>query len=776
MSKGFGVFCAVTFVLAGFLAGCGVVGSGNNNNSGGGTNTGDTGQAQGLYSGTTSSGSFFESLVLPNDKYYEVYGTLIGNLYSVSGIVSGQGISGSGTYTANVNELQYTGQSFIDSLAASDTPGSSFGGTLIQSGKSTGVTFSGTAPPASSFSFNSPAAIADITGSWTGTQLDGTSTTVNINSTAMISGSASGCQYTGTVVPDTSKNFFLVSMQFGGLPCALPNQFATGVAVVSLLPDGVTQQLWWVLLTDSNSQGTAFLAQRPTGGGATTPNALIGQYAFSLTGFDSAGNPMSIAGSVKADGLGHITAGEADVNDNGTISSDNSLAGTYAFDSNVPPAGTYMFNMNGQGTLGTIALTYMVGTVSHPLAFSFSLQSSGTFGEIMSEDINNFVASGTIEQQSSSVFTSSSLVGDYIAGFHGMSAGNSTSVVGRLTLASGGASSNVAMDRSIAGQGTAGPTTGASATVTFGSAGPDGNGRGTFTLTLNDALANTTQSFAYYAVSAKKMVAVEVDGNGTMIADFSEQSTPFTAGTVVTAGSVFGMAGVDPAASGNEIAAVGQLQITGVGATSGAVRWDSNDAGIVVGPASFASQAVPSFDATTGRGTVSIVSGAVNGLADSLVFYVTGPGTGLVMDTTAGTNNRAMAGTLTAQAGGPYTASTDLGGLGIVRGRGTTINNALSLVGLFGLTTSQTTYALAYDQRFLKTGIVQTQSDQSISSITVGSLDQVIGRGTLSLANGSKTATEAFYVVGPNQFVFIDVSPVSSGLNGPSSLFYVDAH
>ena len=36
-------------------------------------------------------------------------------------------------------------------------------------------------------------------------------------------------------------------------------------------------------------------------------------------------------------------------------------------------------------------------------------------------------------------------------------------------------------------------------------------------------------------------------------------------------------------------------------------------------------------------------------------------------------------------------------------------------------------------------------------------------------------ATEVFYVIGPNQMVFIDVSPVSSGnLNGASPLFFVN--
>src|ERR1022692_2576877 len=66
--------------------------------------------------------------------------------------------------------------------------------------------------------------------------------------------------------------------------------------------------------------------------GVTQPNALNGQYAFVLSGFDSTANPMGIAGSFKTDGLGHITAGEVDVNDNGVVSSSSALSGTYTFD------------------------------------------------------------------------------------------------------------------------------------------------------------------------------------------------------------------------------------------------------------------------------------------------------------------------------------------------------------------------------------------------------------------------------------------------------------
>jgi hypothetical protein len=363
-----------------------------------------------------------------------------------------------------------------------------------------------------------------------------------------------------------------------------------------------------------------------------------------------------------------------------------------------------------------------------------------------------------------------------VVALNGRSQSNPTAVLGRFTLGSGGTSSNVVFDRSIAGMGASGPTTGALATVTFGSAGPDANGRGTFTLALNDGLGSTTQSFAYYAIAAKKMIAVETDVNGEMTAEFSGQSTPFTAATVVTGGSVFAMSGVDTAVGGNEITAIGQLQMTGVGTNTGTLRWDSNDNGTIVGPASFANQGVPVFDPTTGRGTVSVGGGTVNGLADSMVFYLTAPGTGWVMDETAGVMNRAMSGTLIPQLAGPYSAFADFGGLGILRTRGTSPNNAVSLVGLMGLTTSSGSYATVFDQRVSNGSTVQTEMDESVPGITVQSVDEMSGRGTLSLPSGSKTATEVFFVIGPNHYAFMDISPISSGLNGPTSLFIVDPH
>lgn len=242
------------------VVGCG--GSGSNNFGSGGTSggTSTTGQAQGVYSGTTSLNYAFSAIVLPNDKFYAIYGTVSGNALLLYGMVAGQGKSDNGTYTANVTDFFYRGTTFSGSIDASYVPGSSFNGTLTESGMS--ETFSGSALPSSEFDYNTPASLSAITGTWDGSLLDGSSATVTINSNGRVSGSDSGCSFTGTVTADSSnKNFFDVSLTFGASPCLLPNQTATGVGVEYLLSDKVTHQLV-AAVNVGTTAGTVFFAQR----------------------------------------------------------------------------------------------------------------------------------------------------------------------------------------------------------------------------------------------------------------------------------------------------------------------------------------------------------------------------------------------------------------------------------------------------------------------------------------------------------------------------------
>lgn len=385
---------------------------------------------------------------------------------------------------------------------------------------------------------------------------------------------------------------------------------------------------------------------------------------------------------------------------------------------------------------------------------------------------NNFIMAGTMQQQS--VFTLAGLAanGNFIVTLNGKTqisgAVQPTSALGRFTLATAGTTTNLSFDRSVSGVGTAGPTVGpTNAILTLASAGTDGNGRGTFTLMLNDALGSTSQSFAYYTISANRFVAVEIDAAGFMMADAQSQSTIPT--TAVTTGSAFGMAGFDTVTA-SEIANVGQLFISSSGTPpviSGNLTIDSNDNGAVHTAVALPAPTV-TYNAATGRGTAAVTAGASNGLGDSLVFYLTGASNipSFIMDNTSGTANRAFAGTLSPQTGvGSFSAATDLPGAAIVRARGAAVSDAQAFVAEFSLTNIAGTYAFVADQRIPTNAIL----DNGLSGYTVGSsFNANTGRGTLT--NGTETL--AVYVIAPNQFVFIEVANAAASPFASSALFF----
>lgn len=250
--NGFGIFLILVL-----MTGCG---GGSSNNSGSGITGSTTGEAQGVYSGSTSTGYSFSTIVLPNDKFYGIYGTNSGSEFLIYGMLAGQGTSGQSSYTASVSDFFYNGAVNSGNINATYVAGTSVNGTLTENGAST--TFTGSALPSSSFNYGTPASISAIAGSWTGSLLDGITTTVTISSSGSLSGSSSGCSFSGTVTPDSSnKNFFEVSLTFGASPCSFPNQTATGVGIEYLLSNGTTHQLI-AGVTVGGSSGTVFVAER----------------------------------------------------------------------------------------------------------------------------------------------------------------------------------------------------------------------------------------------------------------------------------------------------------------------------------------------------------------------------------------------------------------------------------------------------------------------------------------------------------------------------------
>lgn len=248
-----------------FLSACGGGGNGVNNGGGGGGGGGSVVEDdEGVFSGVATNGDTFWIIILPNEELYGVYGTVTGNQILLDGMLTGQGTANSSGYTASVTDFFHTGTAESGTFGADDFTGAGLDGTFTEDG--TATTFTAVSMEGSVWdygtTFQTPASLSSVSGTWTGTLLNGMTTTVNIGSGGSVTGSSSGCSFTGTIDPDSSqKNFFDVSLTFGGSPCAFPNQTAKGIGVNYLLSDGVTNQLL-VAVTVGNSTATVFAAER----------------------------------------------------------------------------------------------------------------------------------------------------------------------------------------------------------------------------------------------------------------------------------------------------------------------------------------------------------------------------------------------------------------------------------------------------------------------------------------------------------------------------------
>ena len=241
------------------ITGCG---GGNNSSDNNPSNSAPPAQAQGVYTGTTSTGRTFDVIILPTDTFYAVYGMPVFETFYADGMLTGQGSASNGKFTAIVTDFYYgeeTGVTITGSVTATYVPGSSVSGTYTEGANT--LTFSGTVPPSSVFNYNKSASLSDVIGTWAGTLGDGTTAIATVNADGSFSGSDSGCSFSGTMTPDTSgKNFFRVSVTLGASPCASSGQTQSGVAVDYLLSDGVTHQL--VAGFSATSSGNVFAAVR----------------------------------------------------------------------------------------------------------------------------------------------------------------------------------------------------------------------------------------------------------------------------------------------------------------------------------------------------------------------------------------------------------------------------------------------------------------------------------------------------------------------------------
>ena len=245
--------------VAALLSGCG---------GGGGGSTAapapTMGAAEGVYSGTSTGGtsSAFTLLILENGDYWDLYGTRTGAVLSVVGIVQGTGTSNNGAFTSsNAKDFGSVPAVSATVSATYNTTAQTINGTLSASAGT--ISFTGGPATGSLYNYATPATLSSISGAWTTTSTSGESIAINVAGTGTFTAvGASGCRFSGTITPRASgKNVFNTTMTFGTAPCGLPNQTASGIAVVYPLASGQTQVIF-AQVDSTRSFGSAAFGTR----------------------------------------------------------------------------------------------------------------------------------------------------------------------------------------------------------------------------------------------------------------------------------------------------------------------------------------------------------------------------------------------------------------------------------------------------------------------------------------------------------------------------------
>lgn len=258
---------------------------------------------------------------------------------------------------------------------------------------------------------------------------------------------------------------------------------------------------------------------------ASTEALAEGDYAFVFDGWKNYCLPGScdnvraaIAGHFHADGKGLITGGIEDTIVDPGVS--EILAGTGSHEQ-VDSGGSETLAITGSYEVesdrrGTLTLTSLKGTAKYRM----SIAASGREGTLISFDegpLNGLIiGSGSFERQDPKAFSLPALAGPYAFGLFGPYTWWGTdrgAAIGRFEANSAGALSNGRMDMQLSG-GYLGPFYDENYKLAGTLSPPSTDtGRGSLTLNLVSATGGAVDSlhFAYYAVSADKMLLVEAD-------------------------------------------------------------------------------------------------------------------------------------------------------------------------------------------------------------------------------------------------------------------------
>lgn len=213
--------------------------------------------AEGLWTGTSSSGGSVAGLVLNDGTYWFLY-SKVGNPNVIAGVVQGTGSSQAGSFTSSNTKEFSLGIGILDATLA---------GSYVMKQSISGII---TRAVGGQFTFNSTYnadydLIPDVNllvGTYTGSTATAGVTelvTVTLSSPNLIAGSSpSGCDFTGTFVPRSSGNVYDVSVTFAGGVCSNGTSTVTGIAFF----DAGTMTLYSAALNSTRTDGFIFLGSK----------------------------------------------------------------------------------------------------------------------------------------------------------------------------------------------------------------------------------------------------------------------------------------------------------------------------------------------------------------------------------------------------------------------------------------------------------------------------------------------------------------------------------
>lgn len=544
---------------------------------------------------------------------------------------------------------------------------------------------------------------------------------LTITTTALAAGTVN-VAYGATVEENYGTLPVSWSVSSGALPSGLSLDPSTGV--ISGTPTTVETSNFTLMVTDSSlppQTATQPLSVVIEGAGAHNTE-LSGHYAFLLSGYDTHGNRVAVAGSFVADGSGGITSGVEDINDTG-LATQTSLAIN---------SGTYSL---GADNRGKITFTNSAGdTYTMALAVGDLVAGTAEEGSAVEFDSSGYLMSGVIEWQNTTAFLNADLKGNYVFSFTGSDmAGSRMAVAGQFTADGSGGITGGMFDADDNGTATVGAAI--ASTSTYNVNASSGTGRGT--ATFNGILP---PHYALYVVSAGKMLVLSTDTastSGLVAGEIDAQSGgPYSNGSLSSAVVM----GVDSTVSGGSQVMLGVVTFDGTG--SATFSMDENNAGTLATVTGKGTYTVPG--ATTGRFTIALPQGLL-----VLVGYLVSPNQAFVLgsdgDVTVGSFQVQSAGLLT-------TSSLNFAGFFGDRAFPSTPTSPPQGISLATLSTGAVTFDGA--------GNVSFTSDSNESGTLFPGLSSATTYGVSS--NGKVTlgsSSSIFYVISPTEFASMSATP-----------------